>query len=40
MNVKNEYIKRVIDDVIARNPGETEFHQTVTEFLSSLEPVI
>lgn len=40
MNVKNEYIKRVIEDVIARNPGETEFHQTVTEVLSSLEPVI
>ncbi len=40
MNVKNEYIKKVIEEVIAKNPGETEFHQTVTEVLSSLEPVI
>ncbi len=40
MNVQNEYIKRVIEKVIAKNPGEVEFHQTVEEVLSSLEPVI
>ena len=27
-------------DVIARNPGESEFHQTVSEVLESLEPVV
>ncbi len=40
MNVKNQYIKSVIEKVIAKNPGEVEFHQTVEEVLSSLEPVI
>ena len=40
MNVQNEYIKSVIEKVIAKNPGEVEFHQTVEEVLSSLEPVI
>ena len=40
MNVKNKYIKSVIEKVIAKNPGEVEFHQTVEEVLSSLEPVI
>ena len=38
--MKNEYLKKVIEDVIKRNPGETEFHQTVTEVLESLEPVV
>ena len=40
MNVQNQYIKSVIEKVIAKNPGEVEFHQTVEEVLSSLEPVI
>ena len=38
--IKNEYLKKVIEDVIKRNPGEVEFHQTVTEVLESLEPVV
>ena len=38
--MKNEYLKKVIEDVIKRNPGESEFHQTVTEVLESLEPVL
>ncbi len=39
MAIKNEYLRNVLDRVIARNPGELEFHQTVTEVLESLEPV-
>ena len=38
--IKNAYLQKVIDDVIKRNPGEVEFHQTVTEVLESLEPVV
>ncbi len=40
MSIKNEYLLKVIDDVVKRNPGESEFHQTVTEVLESLEPVV
>jgi len=40
MSIKNEYLLKVIEDVKKRNPGETEFHQTVTEVLESLEPVV
>ena len=40
MSIKNEYLKRVMEDVVKRNPGEPEFHQAVTEVLESLEPVI
>ena len=40
MSIKNEYLKKVIADVVKRNPGESEFHQTVTEVLESLEPVL
>ncbi len=32
-------LQKVLDDCIARNPGEKEFHQAVTEVLESLEPV-
>ncbi len=38
--MKNAYLKKVVEDVIKRNPGESEFHQTVTEVLESLEPVV
>ena len=34
------YVKRVLDDLKARNPGEKEFHQAATEILLTLEPVI
>ena len=34
------YVERVLDDLKKRNPGETEFHQTATEMLLTLEPVI
>ncbi len=40
MSIQNEYLKKVLADVIARNPGENEFHQTVSEVLESLEPVV
>lgn len=33
-------VQRIVDDVIARNPGEPEFHQAVREVLGSLEPVV
>ena len=38
--LKSEYLKRVYAEVEARNPGEKEFHQTVYEVLSSIEPVV
>ena len=38
--LKSEYLKKVYADVKARNPGEKEFHQTVYEVLSSIEPVV
>ena len=36
----NEYLKKVYADMEKRNPGEVEFHQTVEEVLSSIEPVV
>ncbi|MGN1003139.1 MAG: NADP-specific glutamate dehydrogenase [Oscillospiraceae bacterium] len=38
--MKNEYLKRVMADVQARNKGEDEFFQSVSEVLESLEPVV
>ena len=35
-----ETIEKVIDQVKARNIGESEFHQTIEEVLYSLEPVL
>ena len=40
MEIKNEYLKKVISDVEKRNAGEPEFLQAITEVLVSLEPVI
>ncbi len=40
MSIQNEYLKKVLENVIQRNPGEAEFHQTVSEVLESLEPVV
>ncbi len=36
----NEYLKKVYADMEKRNPGEVEFHQTVEEVLTSIEPVV
>ena len=40
MSLKNEYLQKVLADVVKRNPGEAEFHQTVSEVLESIEPVV
>ena len=37
---KNEYLQKVYDDVVKRNPGEKEFLQALAEVLESLEPVV
>ena len=34
------YVQDVLNQVIARNPGEPEFHQAVKEVLESLEPLL
>jgi glutamate dehydrogenase (NADP+) len=36
----SEKIEAIYQQVIARNPGETEFHQAVKEVLESLGPVL
>jgi glutamate dehydrogenase/leucine dehydrogenase len=38
--MSNAYVARVVESIKKRNPGETEFHQAVTEVLDSLAPVI
>ena len=40
MALTNEYLLDLIERVKKRNPGEPEFIQTVTEVLTSLEPVV
>lgn len=40
MTITNAYLQSVMEKVIARNPGEPEFHQAVAEVLESLEPVV
>jgi glutamate dehydrogenase (NADP+) len=40
MAFKSKYLEKVMKDVINRNPGETEFHQAVSEVLESLEYVV
>ena len=37
---KSQYLNELMETVIKRNPGESEFHQTVKEVLESIEPVI
>ena len=36
----SNYVERCIELCKQKNPGETEFHQTVEEVLTSLKPVI
>ncbi len=36
----SSYVERVIEEVKQKNPDQPEFHQTVTEVLTSLAPVI
>ena len=35
----SQYVQNVLADLIAKNPGEPEFHQAATEILESLEVV-
>lgn len=35
----SQYVKKVLADLIAKNPNEPEFHQAATEILESLEVV-
>ncbi len=37
---KLQYLNELMETVIKRNPGESEFHQTVREVLESIEPVL
>jgi len=39
-NKKSSYVQKIFNIVVERNKGEQEFHQTVKEFLTSIEPVI
>lgn len=34
-----DYVERVLNELIAKNPGEKEFHQAATEILTSIAPV-
>lgn len=40
MKFKNEYLAKVFETVVRRNPAEEEFQQAVAEVLESLEPVV
>ena len=40
MAIKNEYLKRVFEQVQQRDKGEPEFLQTVEEVFESIEPVV
>ena len=40
MSFKNPYLEKLMETVISRNPGESEFHQAVREVLESIEPVL
>ena len=35
----SQYVQNVLSDLIAKNPGQPEFHQAATEILESLSPV-
>ena len=37
---KLQYLNDLMETVVRRNPGESEFHQTVKEVLESIEPVL
>ena len=38
--MKNAYLQRVYEQVLARDPEEYEFHQCIREFLESLEDIV
>ncbi len=40
MPALDDKLRDIYDEILARNPGETEFHQAVREVLESLVPVV
>ena len=40
MMLTNEYAKRVYEETVGKNPGQTEYLQAVREVLTSLQPVV
>ena len=40
MSLQNAYLNKIYDQVVAKNPGEAEFHQAVYEVLESITPAI
>nr|NLD40352.1 glutamate dehydrogenase [Actinomycetales bacterium] len=38
--MENRYVARTFETVLARNPGEKEFHQAVHEVFETLSPVV
>ena len=40
MSLNNTYLQKVYDNVVAKNPGEAEFHQAVYEVLESIIPAV
>ena len=38
--LKNAYLQRVYEQVLARDPDQKEFHQCILEFLGSLESIV
>ncbi|MBE6957221.1 MAG: NADP-specific glutamate dehydrogenase [Ruminococcaceae bacterium] len=40
MSIPNKYLDELMERVIARDPGQPEFHQAVREVLTSLSPVV
>ena len=38
--MKNAYLQRVYDQVLARDPNASEFHECIREFLNSLEDIV
>ncbi|HEY0888811.1 MAG TPA: NADP-specific glutamate dehydrogenase [Nocardioides sp.] len=40
MTALNPALQPIFDEILTRNPGETEFHQATKELLDSLDPVV
>lgn len=40
MSLDNQYLQKVYDKVVEKNPGEVEFHQAVYEVLETIRPAI
>ena len=40
MNFENEYLAKVFETVVRRNPAEPEFHQAVREVLDSIRVIV